>query len=344
MVSDSGSNFKAAIELFDNTEKIPCAGHRLNSCVFDIFKIIKISEKYKNGEQVYSIFEQNLNGDFRKIEINQARKIEIEYLNSLKKNLNDLLAKCKHLVGSFRHSEGLLRRFREKQLEYHYEVKIKLVQDVVTRWNSTLDMIDSILSNKDALSSMALNIENKTIKPFVPDENEFSILEDLSNLLAPLKELTTSFSGKLYSTITCLYPCIYWMINGGLTDIKMKNECIIQIRYGLMDSLNKRFKYVFDNKLFIASTFLNYKFKKFEFVSDDDERANFVNNAKEYINDLYTQKCKNNTTNVSISNINSSPPATQIPTQTSPLFDLTNAALINHNSKRKNNKDHSISS
>ena len=39
MVSDSGSNFKAAIELFDDTEKIPCVGHRLNSCVFDIFKI-----------------------------------------------------------------------------------------------------------------------------------------------------------------------------------------------------------------------------------------------------------------------------------------------------------------
>jgi hypothetical protein len=48
-------------------------------------------------------------------------------------------------------------------------------------------MIDSILSNKDALMSMALNIENKTIKPFVPDENEFSVLDDLSNLLEPLK-------------------------------------------------------------------------------------------------------------------------------------------------------------
>jgi hypothetical protein len=68
-------------------------------------------------------------------------------------------------------------------------------------------MIDSILSNKDALMSMALNIENKTIKPFVPDENEFSVLDDLSNLLEPLKELTTSFSGKLYSTIT--YSTIY---------------------------------------------------------------------------------------------------------------------------------------
>ena len=193
-----------------------------------------------------------------------------------------------------------MRRLREKQQEYHYEVKIKLVQDVSTRWNSTLDMIDSILSNKDALLSMALNVENKTIKPFVPDENEFSVLDDLSNLLEPLKELTTSFSGKLYSTITCLYPCIYWMINGGLSDIKLVNECLVKLRLGLIDSIKKRFKYVFDNNLFIASTFMNYKFKKFEFVSDIDERANLISIAKHYIIDLHKLKFNNDTANILI--------------------------------------------
>ena len=72
MVSDSGSNFKAAIELFDSTEKIPCAGHRLNSCVFDIFKITKLSEHIIDGERVFTVFEQNLNGDFRKTQVNKC--------------------------------------------------------------------------------------------------------------------------------------------------------------------------------------------------------------------------------------------------------------------------------
>ena len=90
MVSDSDSNLKAAFELFDNSEKIPCAGNRLNSCVFDIFKEIKISEKIKNERKVHSVFEQNLNGAFRKIEISESRKAEIEHLNYLKKTINDL--------------------------------------------------------------------------------------------------------------------------------------------------------------------------------------------------------------------------------------------------------------
>ena len=68
-------------------------------------------------------------------------------------------------MDSFRHSEGLLRRLSEKQYEFHYEVKIKLVQDVSTRWNSTLDMVDLILSNKDALLSMSLNVENIIEEP-----------------------------------------------------------------------------------------------------------------------------------------------------------------------------------
>ena len=114
---------------------------------------------------------QNLNGDFRKTFVDETRKNKIKNLNEIKTNLNAILTKCKHLVGSFRHSEGLLRRLREKQIEYHYEVKIKLVQDVATRWNSTLDMIDSIISNRDALLSMALNPENKAIRAYVPNEN-----------------------------------------------------------------------------------------------------------------------------------------------------------------------------
>ena len=197
-------------------------------------------------------------------------------------------------------------------------------------------MIDSILSNKDALMSMALNIENKTIKPFVPDENEFSVLDDLSNLLEPLKELTTSFSGKIYSTITCLYPCIYWMINGGLSDIKLVNECLVKLRLGLIDSINKRFKYVFDNNLFIASTFMNYKFKKFEFVSNIDERANLISIAKHYIIDLHKLKFNNDTANILSSNshIVTTPASSLAASQTQLLVDISNNPLINQNRKK----------
>jgi hypothetical protein len=65
------------------------------------------------------------------------------------------------------------RRVREKQQEYHYEVKIKLVQDVSARWNSTFDIVYKFLSKKVTLMSMALNIENKTIKLLFPDKTEF---------------------------------------------------------------------------------------------------------------------------------------------------------------------------
>ena len=134
------------------------------------------------------------------------------------------------------------------------------------------------------------------------------------------------------------------MINGGLSDIKLVNECLVKLRLGLIDSIKKRFKYVFDNNLFIASTFMNYKFKKFEFVSDIDERANLISIAKHYIIDLHKLKFNNDTANILCSNSHTvtTPASLQAATQTQLLVDISNNLLINQNSKKKINRGHSI--
>jgi hypothetical protein len=127
------------------------------------------------------------------------------------------------------------------------------------------------------------------------------------------------------------------MINGGLSGIKLVNECLVKLRLGLIDSINKRFKYVFDNNLFIASTFMNYKFKKFEFVSNIDERANLISIAKHYIIDLHKLKFNNDTANILSSNshIVTTPASSLAATQTQLLVDISNNPLINQNRKKK---------
>ena len=317
IVSDSGANFKSAISMFVNIEKIPCAGHRLNLSVNDIFKIIKITEKTGN----YFIYEYNVDGDLRKIEITSERKKCIEILNAIKVQINETLTKCKHLVGSFRHSDGLLRRLKEKQRQLDYDVKIKLVQNVSTRWNSTLDMVDSILTNKDAICSMALDPINSCIKDYVPLETEFSLLDELSILLQPLQELTKVFSGRMYVTSTILYPSIHWLMNTSLLDISLDSHELIEIRQDLITSLNKRFKYVFDNDLFLAATFLNYKYRKFEFIIDASDRFIKINQAKNYIISFYEKNRQKNLTASSSSSI--SQEITEISSAQTPLASST---------------------
>ena len=113
------------------------------------------------------------------------------------------------MASTFHHSETLARKLKEKQEELQLERKIKLVQCVPTRWNSQLDMKDSILINQDPLISLSIDRSNSCIKNYVPNENEFIILSQISSLLQPFKELTTIFSSQSYNSISLLYPCIH---------------------------------------------------------------------------------------------------------------------------------------
>ena len=56
-----------------------------------------------------------------------------------------------------------------------------------TRWNRKLDIIDSILINQDPLLRLSIDRSNSCIKNYLPNENEFIILHQISSLLQPLK-------------------------------------------------------------------------------------------------------------------------------------------------------------
>jgi hypothetical protein len=61
-----------------------------------------------------------------------------------------IIATCRSVVGSFKHSELLNQKLLDRQKERFSDEQrfCDLVQDVSTRWNSTYLMIDSILRNK----------------------------------------------------------------------------------------------------------------------------------------------------------------------------------------------------
>uniref|UniRef100_A0A3B3DTM8 BED-type domain-containing protein n=1 Tax=Oryzias melastigma TaxID=30732 RepID=A0A3B3DTM8_ORYME len=75
------------------------------------------------------------------------------------------LAKCRRLVGHFKHSPANSAELEHKQIA-HDQKKESIAQDVTTRWNSTLEMIKRILRNveplRDALAQHATNVTMPT--------------------------------------------------------------------------------------------------------------------------------------------------------------------------------------
>ncbi len=175
---------------------------------------------------------------------------ELEYVNCLAHLLNlvvkelfaatsimPLLEKCRKLVGTFKHSTSLSEKLAitirnlkstarllcaddDDDLEPEVDVqepsvgtgslRTRLVQDLVTRWNSTLAMLSSINESHAAIRMVITSdqdIRRKYQHELLTD-NELGVVEDLILLLDPFLEMTKLISGQKYVTISIVLPAV----------------------------------------------------------------------------------------------------------------------------------------
>jgi len=101
--------------------------------------------------------------------------------------MESLLAKCRKIVGHFKHSA--LQSARLSQASQDLEIEnLKLVQDVSTRWFSILAMAERLLSQRQAIAQV-LDDTGACADSRITDV-EFSRLEQMDNVLSKLKELS----------------------------------------------------------------------------------------------------------------------------------------------------------
>ena len=147
--------------------------------------------------------------------------------------------------------------------------------------------MDSITNNKDALTSLRISPQNKTLKEYVPNEQEFLLINDYCDLLFPLKNLTTLMSGQRYCTISILFPAIYKLINFEINEVELKTNQCLKLKEILISSLEARFNYLFEDDTFLACTFLDFRMKNFDFLNNEVKANLFINRSKKRIIDFH---------------------------------------------------------
>ena len=195
--------------------------------------------------------------------------------------LNKVIGKCRKLVGSFKHSTMQTNKLQEAQKRHEGAAQTKLVQQVDTRWNSKYDSLNSVVINQESLQFMAGNNPKYAFAKFLPTPAQLRVIEELLQLLKPLKGLTVDLSGSNYTTASFIFPAIY------STKLKLeaqnfRNRLINNLRTRLVEILDTRFDFVTSN-IFKAMTFLDFRFKKFNFIPLAFEREQCINDAKAYI-------------------------------------------------------------
>ncbi|CAH1107496.1 unnamed protein product [Psylliodes chrysocephalus] len=127
--------------------------------------------------------------------------------------VKDTIKKCKEIVTFIKNSNIAADTFQKEQETC--DKQYKLIQEVKTRWNSTLYMLKRIVDTADALNRTLLK-SKKAPSPITAEE--MIILKDLIKCLDIFEDATNKVSGATYVTVSLIIP-ITFGIYCNLTDL-----------------------------------------------------------------------------------------------------------------------------
>ncbi|KAI7807507.1 putative zinc finger BED domain-containing protein 1-like [Triplophysa rosa] len=114
----------------------------------------------------------------------------------------DTLTKCRKIVGHFKHSPANTEELHLQQIAQGQQ-REQLIQDVSTRWNSSLDMITRLLRNEEAVKTTLAQQKHKLV---MLTASEWDKLPKLQNLLEPCKYVTELLGGEAYVSCSVVLP------------------------------------------------------------------------------------------------------------------------------------------
>ncbi|KAF0704385.1 zinc finger BED domain-containing protein 1-like, partial [Aphis craccivora] len=238
IVTDSGGNIKSAVNKL-RIPHIPCTAHILNVIVTQalVFR---------------SPYGDNTDNDV--LEPNECQNTQ---------NLNDLLKKCRSIVTYLKKSEVASRKLAEKLIQLGAS-KLKLKQDVSTRWNSSLLMLERLVKLKEPLTYAMLSLKDG---PVMLNAQEWEVIEYVIPILKPFEVMTTELSGENYPTLAMVIPLVRGL-HISLVSKQMRTYLGQQLKQKLLGNLNSRFKLIEEQNPkpeFSRATLLDPRFKKLAF-------------------------------------------------------------------------------
>ncbi|XP_057217508.1 zinc finger BED domain-containing protein 4-like [Triplophysa rosa] len=118
------------------------------------------------------------------------------------RSVTETLANARKIVGHFKHSPLAYSQLEDIQMDLNMDIK-RPQQDVQTRWNSSLYMLQSLLQQKRALSVFAAE---RTL-PATLTAHQWELMNKTADVLSPFEELTRDVSRET-ATAADVIPAI----------------------------------------------------------------------------------------------------------------------------------------
>lgn len=178
--------------------------------------------------------------------------------------LDNLLNKVRNIVTLFRQSCTMMNKLRAER-DRRGKPDLKLIHDVITRWNSTYVMLERYLEMESEIS-LVLVSESKRDNDL--SDYEIDIVRDITKLLKHLFEMTVDISGEQYVTVSRVIP----LVSSVLILIEKEtpfSTIAVDLKRNLLKSFRERFSGLEKNNLFAYASLLDPRFKKIDFNSTE---------------------------------------------------------------------------
>ncbi|CAG9829823.1 unnamed protein product [Diabrotica balteata] len=211
-----------------------------------------------------------------------AHTLNLSVSEAILKNdsLSSVLTKCRALVGYFKHSVVASDRLKTIQMQMGLTI-LKVKQDVSTRWNSCYIMLQRLINIKDSLSIVVTDLPKS---PQFLNAEEWKIIVDCVKVLKPANDITTIVSSERYPTMSLIVPLIRGL-QYALVNIHTETEVGQTLKTTLLDVVSRRLGHLEKNKIVAKATFLDPRFKKVVFGSEENST-----NAQTWVTEELNQR------------------------------------------------------
>lgn len=233
-----------------------------------------------------------------------AHSLQLAINTGLKKDpISKVVAAASKLVGHFKHSNKAANYLREKQVQLGLP-QHKLLQRCVTRWNSTLDMVERLVEQRWALCSVLSDrrcTKLSDARILELKDTYWTIMEDIIPILQPLKLATVAVSQDLAVSLSCVTPILTSLVNNHLSPLEDDNDVVRNLKATVKVDIKSRFPEIFNFDIheadpnlspYIIASFLDPRHKHFPYFSD--EQREFIFNSMNILESFTNEKAENN--------------------------------------------------
>lgn len=141
-------------------------------------------------------------------------------------------------IAAFFHRSSKASSLLEKECKARGVQYYRLVQCVVTRWNSLYFMMNRIRKCHKSINFVLVSL--KSALDMLYDE-DLEIIDDMLQCLRPFADITTEFSGEKYTTMSLVIPNVNILLSELRTmDTEMKTEAGRMLLEGLIERTEER--------------------------------------------------------------------------------------------------------